>query len=314
MKVLVTGATGFIGKSLIKKLRDKGCDLSVLVRDESRLDSVDNLDVQLVKSFNMPDLLAVDFTGIDCIIHLAARAHVLKEESENPLELYRAINTDTTIALAKLAAEAGVKRFIFLSSIGVNGVSTNKPFKFDDQPKPLDHYGLSKLEAEQGIQRVASETKLDVTIIRPPLVYGADAPGNFGKLLKVAKKNHPLPLGAINNKRSLVALDNLLDLIVTCIEHPNAANQIFLVSDAEDISTTELLTTLIRAAGNKPRLIPVPMSWLRLVGKLTGKLAVIERLSADLQVDISHTQKQLGWRPVISVADALNKCCVKDIN
>lgn len=250
--------------------------------------------------------------AVDVVIHCAAQAHIGKGFIERQADFYQ-INYDTTLKLARQAKDAGVKRFVFISSIGVNG-SHNRhwAFKYDDVAAPWDEYTQSKYAAELGLRQLAKETGLEVVIIRPPLVYGANAPGNFGKLINAIRNGHFLPLGAINNQRSFVALDNLVDLIITCVTHPHAANQTFLVSDDEDISTTQLLEMIARAAGKSPRLLPVPMSWLRLAGKLTGKQAVIERLCGNLQVDISHTKVTLGWQPPISVEEGIRRCFIED--
>lgn len=308
MKIMLTGANGFIGRALAQHLLRNACKVVAVLRSCNGLESMPDIHIQHVHSFDTAQLLNLDFANVDCVIHLAARAHVMSESSDEPLAEFRKVNTDATLALANLAAAAGVKRFIFLSSIGVNGVSSNLPFRFDDKPAPVEDYALSKLEAEIGLKQVANSTAMELVIVRPPLVYGAAAPGNFGKLARLAQKNLPMPLGAIHNKRSLVALDNLVDLIVTCLDHPNAANQTFLVSDDQDVSTTELLQMMTRAAGKTPRLLPVPLSWLKLAGKLTGKQAVIDRLCGNLQVDITHTKQTLGWTPPVTVEEGITRC------
>ncbi|MDP5460139.1 SDR family oxidoreductase [Alishewanella sp. SMS8] len=302
-KILITGTTGFIGKALLECLIHSECFIVAPTRRP-----LTTLPSNLV----MPvlfDIAALPdrpdwFDGCKIAIHIAAKAHVAGE----PIASFRQVNTEATFNLARRCAEAGVKRFIFLSSIGVNGISNFEPFTMLDTPSPVEAYAVSKLEAEIGLKQIAKETGMEVVIIRPPLVYGLDAPGNFGKLAKLAQKNLPLPLGAIHNKRSLVARDNLVDLIITCIDHPKAANQTFLVSDDQDVSTTELLQMMTRAAGKKPRLIPVPVSWLKLAGKLTGKQAVIDRLCGNLQVDISHTKDTLNWKPPVTVEEGIARC------
>lgn len=300
--IAVTGYSGFIGKLLLTQLSNHECLLIGRKQPDSdycffELDIASTDEVHLVESLGR----------VVTLIHLAGRAHILKNTT-NSLKDFRTINTEGTLNLASQAAEAGVKRFIFLSSIGVNGISNTSPFFIDDSPAPIEDYAVSKLEAEIGLKKIAAETGMEVVIIRPPLVYGPNAPGNFGKLAKLACKNLPLPFGAIHNKRSLVAVDNLVDLIVTCIDHPHAANQTFLVSDDHDVSTTELLNAMTLASGKKTRLLPVPVSLLTLVAKLTGKQAVIDRLCGSLQVDISHTKEVLGWKPPVSFEDGINKC------
>lgn len=300
---LLTGATGFIGNAL----------LATLVAKQYRLIAPSRTPLhELPENVTMPllhDIGALPdnsdwFSGCDVVIHIAAKAHVYGTS----LAEFTRVNTGATLRLAQLAKDAGVKRFIFLSSIGVNGISNTKPFTVADTPAPVDAYAASKFAAEQGLKQITAGSGMELVIIRPPLVYGAGAPGNIYKLVTLARKNLPLPLGAVRNKRSLVALDNLVDLIVTCIEHPKAANQTFLVSDDHDVSTTELLQMMTRAAGKTPWLMPVPLSWLKLAAKLTGKQAVIDRLCGNLQVDISHTKDTLGWTPPVSVEEGIIKC------
>ncbi|WP_264346301.1 UDP-glucose 4-epimerase family protein [Rheinheimera sp. MM224] len=307
-KILVTGGTGFVGKALLKQLSAKGYDIIAPVRQKTAY-LPDGVVAPIVEDIcSLPEHSDL-FNGCSVVIHVAAKAHVVGES----LEEFRRVNTEATLNLATLAAKAGVKRFIFLSSIGVNGISNKEPFTSFDKPAPVENYAISKLEAEIGLTQLSEASGMEIVIIRPPLVYGPGAPGNFGKLIQLVYKNLPLPLGAIANKRSLVALDNLVDLIITCINHPNAANQTFLVSDAEVVSTTELLTSMILASGNKPRLLPIPMSWLKVIGRLTGKQSVIDRLCGDLQVDASHARNVLGWTPVITQREGIERCFLKDI-
>ncbi|SDY00901.1 Nucleoside-diphosphate-sugar epimerase [Pseudomonas kuykendallii] len=246
---------------------------------------------------------------IDAVVHCAARVHVMRDTSSDPLAEFRQVNVNGTLNLAEQAARAGVRRFIFISSVKVNGEGTEsgKPYLADSPPAPLDPYGISKMEAEQGLRALASETGMEVVIIRPVLVYGPGVKANFRSMMSWLSKGVPLPLGAIHNSRSLVALDNLVDLIVTCIDHPNAANQTFLVSDAEDLSTTELLQRMGRALGKPARLLPVPAPLLRAGATLLGKGAVAQRLCGSLQVDISKTRELLGWTPPVSVHEALRR-------
>lgn len=303
ISVLLTGATGFVGQAVLKAI--SGFEVISVGRrapdKQSRFfqaELTDNTDFQ-------PAL-----TGVTVVIHAAARAHIMHDEVVDPLAEYRNVNVAATLNLARQAAAAGVKRFIFISSVKVNGEQTfvGQPFTAQQPPEPQDSYGISKAEAEAGLKQIAGQSGMELVIIRPPLVYGPGVKGNFATLLKLAQKNLPLPLGAIVNKRSLVALDNLVDLIVTCITHTKAANQTFLVSDDKDISTTELLKLLTIAAGHKPRLLPVPVNWLQFAAKLTGKQAVISRLCGDLQLDISHTKATLGWVPQLSVEDGIKRC------
>ena len=245
--------------------------------------------------------------GVDVVIHTAARVHMMHEPAADPLPEYRRVNVQGTLNLARQAAAAKVRRFIFLSSIKVNGEETTLgvPFKADDVPAPMDAYGISKREAEDGLRKLASERGIEVVVIRPPLVYGPGVKANFLSMMRWLSKGSPLPLGAVRNKRSLVALDNLVDLIVTCINHSAAANQTFLVSDGEDLSTTELLSRTGVALGRPARLISVPVSILRMTAFLVGKGEISRRLCSSLQVDISKSRELLGWVPPISVDEAL---------
>lgn len=233
----------------------------------------------------------------------------MRDEATDPLSEFRKVNVDATLNLAAQAANAGVRRFVFVSSVKVNGESTlsGKAFTAQQAPVPSDPYGISKWEAEQKLRFLASKTGMEVVIIRPVLVYGPGVKANFLNMMKWLYKGVPLPLGAIHNKRSLVALDNLVDLIVTCIDHPRAANQTFLVSDGEDLSTTELLQRMSKALGKRPRLLPVPAWMLETAAKVVGRQSIAQRLCGSLQVDISYTRERLGWTPPVSVDTALRK-------
>jgi len=243
----------------------------------------------------------------EAVIHLAARVHVMRESAREPLAEFRRVNTEGTLHLARQAAEVGVRRFIFLSTIGVNGNSTlrGKVFAPTDTPSPHDPYSLSKYEAEIGLRSIAQSTGMEVVIIRPTLVYGANAPGNFGKLTRLVAKSFPLPLGSINNLRSFVGIDNLVDFIVTCLEHPAAANETFMVSDGEDLSTPDLIRRMARAMNRPARLLPVPVWALKAGALLLGKGDAVQRLCGNLQVDISKSRTLLGWNPPISVDEGL---------
>jgi len=319
MKVLVTGATGFIGRSIVDSLLKMSVSVITMVRRYS--DDLPHVVEQLVVddlgtliSLGRPSDLSQDemkqvLKNVDVVIHTAARVHMMDDDVADPLAKFRWVNTTGTIGLARLAAEAEVKRFIFLSSIKVNGeiTSLGKPFKSDDCYVPDDPYGLSKLEAEQGLLEIAKQTKMDVVIIRPPLVYGPGVQANFNLLMKLVDNGVPMPLGAINNQRSFVALDNLVSFIIHCIDHPKAANEIFLISDGEDVSTTELLRKLAKVFGQKALLLPVPIDWMRFVAKLIGKGDVTSRLFGSLQVDSSKAKELLGWKEVITMDEQLKK-------
>lgn len=247
--------------------------------------------------------------GVSVVLHCAARVHVMTDTAANPLNEFRLVNVQSTLNLARQASVVGIRRFVFVSSIKVNGESTQPGHNFeaDDAPAPMDAYGVSKMEAEQGLREIAAETGMEVVIIRPPLVYGIGVKANFQAMMRWLARGIPLPLGAINNRRSLVALDNLVDLIVTCIDHPAAANQTFLVSDGEDLSTTELLRRMGQALDKPARLFPVSPALLKLGAALVGKPAVAQRLCDSLQVDISKTLQLLGWTPPLSVDEGLKK-------
>ena len=305
MRFLVTGATGFVGRAVCTELAQRKHDVRRAVRSLAGSGSGYFELGDIGPSTNWSGALE----GVDAVVHLAARVHIMHEGAENPLEEFRKVNVAGTEHLATAAAASGAKRFVYVSSIGVNGVQSppGKVFSEADKPNPHNAYALSKWEAEQGLLRIAARTGMEVVIIRPPLVYGPDAPGNFGSLMRWLQRGVPLPLGAIHNQRSLVALDNLVDLIVTCLTHPAAANQTFLVSDGEDVSTTELLRRMGRAMGCPARLVPVPASWLKLAATLVGKQDMAKRLCSSLQVDIAKTRDLLGWRPPLSLDQGLKK-------
>ena len=284
--VLVTGATGFVGCKLVDALGDPATMLSV--RSES-------------------DSWAEPLRNRRCVVHLAARVHVMNDTVAEPLAEFRKANVDITLALANKAAQAGVKRFIFMSSVKVNGEQTHPghPFRTDDIPAPQDPYGISKMEAEVGLRKIAEQTGMEVVIIRPPLVYGPGVKANFASMVRWLQRGVPLPLGAIHNHRSLVGLDNLVDLIVTCIDHPAAANQTLMVSDGEDVSTTELLRRMGAALGKPARLISIPQGLLEWGAALAGKHDVAQRLFSSLQVDSAPTCQLLGWNPPVSLNQGL---------
>lgn len=294
MNITLTGTTGFVGSALYTSLSQRH-----FVRPITRAQFGDLLPT-------------TDYTSALCnadvVIHLAARVHVMRDKAADPLEEFRRTNTAATLNLARQAANCGVRRFIYLSSIKVNGELTlpDQPFTAEDNYLPNDPYGISKYEAEQGLKEIVQQTGMEVTIIRPPLVYGPAVKANFLNMMHWIHKGIPLPFGAIHNRRSLVALPNLIDLITICIDHPAAANQTFLVSDAEDLSTTQLISKLSHALGKPSRLIPVPQIILMAALKLLGKQALAQRLGGNLQVDISKTRTLLNWTPPISVDEALH--------
>lgn len=248
-------------------------------------------------------------SGVSTVVHAAARVHVMSDSSADPLAEFRRVNVDGTLNLASQAAAAGVKRFVFVSSVKVNGEQTlaGQPFSEADVGAPQDAYGQSKHEAEMGLRALASDTGMEVVIIRPPLVYGPGVKANFAALMRAVQRGWPLPLGAVHNQRSLVALDNLVDLIVTCLDHPAAANQTFLVSDGQDLSTAQLVQGMAQAAGVSARLLPVPVWALQAGAGLLGTGAAVQRLCGNLQVDISKARSLLGWVPPVTVAEGLRR-------
>ncbi|MFS2158310.1 UDP-glucose 4-epimerase family protein [Pseudomonas sp. Pseusp122] len=305
--VAVTGASGFVGGAIANYLSQRSdYGLRVAVRGRY-LSSDTSTEITVIPSIGPDTSWAPLVTGAHAVIHAAARVHVMHDTSANPEAEYLRVNVAGTLNLAEQAAAAGVKRFIFVSSIKVNGeaTATGAPFTADQAVNPCDPYGVSKARAEEGLREIAARTGMEVVIIRPVLVYGPGVKANFLSMMRWLDKGVPLPLGAIHNKRSLVALDNLVDLIATCIHHPAAANQTFLVSDGNDLSTTGLLQHMARALGKPARLLPIPMWTLKVAAAAVGKVSFSQRLCGSLQVDIGKTCTMLGWAPPVSVEDAM---------
>ncbi len=302
-KILLTGATGFLGSALLNSNNFK--DIVVLGRNRPK--ECENF---LRTDFDTNKTLFQELKNYEVIIHMVGRAHIFEEKSNNPLEEYKKINTGITKYLAEQASKAGVKRFIFLSTVKVLGEKSahNYPYNAFDIPNPKDFYAMSKLEAEKELIQVCDDSDMEYVIIRPPLIYGRKVKGNFLKLMKLVSMSLPIPLGSIDNKRSLVSTDNLIDLISTCVDHPNAKNQIFLVSDGKDVSTSELLKILIRSRGCKTKLFKFNKILLKYLLYLLGKQDLYERLFSSLQVDITHTKTQLEWHPRYKIEESLEKC------
>lgn len=311
--MLITGANGFVGKALVQSALDRG----IATRASSRyMTAGSDRRAEYCQTGEIGP--ATDWSaalqGVDVLVHCAGRAHVMREAAADPLVAFRSVNTEGTLHLARQAIAAGVKRFVFISSIGVNGVSTKagKAFAESDRPSPHNGYALSKWEAEQGLRALADQCGMDVVVIRPPLVYGLGAPGNFGALRRAVQRGLPLPLGAIHNKRSLVGLENLVDFILTCARDGRAAGHTFLVSDGQDLSTTELVRGIAAAANVRVRLLPVPAWALQAGATLIGRGDSIQRLAGNLQVDISKARSVLGWEPPMSVDAGLRNAIFGD--
>lgn len=300
--VLVTGANGFVGRALCCALRDQGTKIVATVRTQRGPDevAVGNIDA----ATDWRPLLA----GVDTVVHLAARAHLLRDDAIDKLAAFRAVNVDATMALAQQAAASGVRRFVFISSIGVNGaVTEGEPFSEASTPRPHSDYAISKLEAEERLKALCAKTGMEYVIVRPPLVYGAAAPGNFRTLLGLVHKGLPIPLGAVRNQRSMVALENLVDFIMACIEAPKAANELFFVADSSDVSTPELLRWLIEGMGGRGRVVPVPVSLLSLGARVLGKQNVFKQLCCSLQIDTAKARALLGWHAPVAIDQGLRR-------
>ncbi|UCV06649.1 NAD-dependent epimerase/dehydratase family protein [Dechloromonas denitrificans] len=304
MKILVTGASGFIGRALCPYLSSLGHEVVPTVRATCGLPGERLVTDEA--SFR------IALQGCDSVVHLAGRAHVVHDQERTPLEAFRAANINTTLELANRAIGAGVRRFVYMSTIKVNGEETlpGCSFRPDDPPAPKDPYAISKWEAEQGLRAIAEKAGLEVVIVRPPLVYGPGAKGNFASLIEWVKRGWALPLGAVHNRRSMIALENLVSFTALCADvdaSPNAKGQVFVVSDGEDVSTTELLRKVAKAYGGNSRLLPVPVGLIRFAAQLIGKSSLADRLLGSLTIDDSKAREMLGWRPQVSMDEQLRK-------
>lgn len=298
--ILITGATGFVGQALIADLTERGVTFSAASRNERP-------GYYAVGDITPHTNWAGALEGATAVIHLAARVHVMSDTSANPIAEYRRANVHATTNLARQAAAAGVRRFVFVSSIKVNGEATHPgvPFTEADEPAPVDPYGQSKLEAEQALFKLGEETGLEIVVVRPPLVYGPGVKANFAAMFAWVERGIPLPLGAVNNRRSMVYVRNLTSLLLTCIDHPRASGEVFLAADGEDVSTTTLLVKMAAALGKPSRLIPIPATLLQSVASLLGKSAIAQRLLGSLQVSTTKANTALGWRAPYNMNEGL---------
>ncbi|WP_017395893.1 NAD-dependent epimerase/dehydratase family protein [Acinetobacter haemolyticus] len=305
-KILITGSNGFLGKYLCPYLSEQGYSVIAHTRRPQRFSHahIENINFDLNEN-----LEEFNFKGIEAIIHCAGRAHVMNETEASPLVAYRLTNVEGTLNLAKKAVQSGVKRFIYLSSIKVNGeeATQQKPFTADDPIHTDDPYGLSKYEAEQALLKLAEETGLEVVIIRPVLIYGPNVKANFKSMVGLASKKLPLPIGCLDNKRSMVSVYNLADLIRVCLTHPDATGQVFLASDQDDVSVKQLFDQLASCQGNKLMKIPVPKSLIYFLASLVGRSAMASRLCSELVVNTSKNTQVLGWKAPYSTEQSLAK-------
>lgn len=310
-RILITGAAGFVGRELVAQLRAEGtCRFRLALRGQPLPSDME----ALCEHIQVGDIggntnwdRALD--DVSVVVHLAARAHIVRDYANDPLLAFRETNLHGTKQLALVASKRGVKRFIYVSSIGVNGLQTkvNKPFTELDEPHPHNAYAISKWEAEESLKAVSQASDMEFVIIRPPLVYGKDAPGNFGQLVRMVRAGIPLPLAAVHNLRSFVALDNLVDFILVCCRQTNAANQTFLVADGHDVSTPDLIAGIARGSGRQSCLFPVPLWVLTFGAALMGQRAALQRLCGNLQLDISKARNLLDWTPPVSVEEGLRR-------
>ncbi len=302
MSVLITGASGFVGRALCAMLVKGGYEIVPVVRGSTGL-----ADARNVGAIDAGTDWRTALKGVQTVVHLAARVHVMRDAASDPLVAFRAVNTAGTLNLARQAAAAGVQRLVFISSIKVNGEGLERPYSESDQPAPQDAYAISKWEAEQGLREIEAATGLEVVILRPPLVYGPGVAANFQRLMHTVSRGRPLPFGRVENRRSLLYLGNLTDAIRVCLAHSAAAGKTFLLSDGEDVSSADLIRRLARAMNRPARLLPVPVSLLYLGGALSGYSAEVTRLLGSLTVDSALFQRELGWRPPFSLEEGLSQ-------
>ena len=303
--VLITGANGFIGSVLCSRLVAEKWNVSGTVRSAENYSSVQGVKSVIIGDIDTATDWNAALQGIDTVVHLAARVHVMKDSSAEPLQAYREVNVYGTERLALQAADAGVNRFIYLSTVKVNGEENRKAYTESDRPSPMDSYGISKMEAELKLRKIAAETGMAVVILRPPLVYGPGVKANFLKLLQTVDRRMPLPFAGLQNQRSLIYVDNLVDAIVSCVLHPNAPGQTFLVSDGKDVSTPELIRMIAAALQKQPRLFRFPPLALYIAGRLTGKGPAVDRLIGSLSVNTGKIKNELGWTAPFTLEEGL---------
>jgi nucleoside-diphosphate-sugar epimerase len=308
-KILVTGASGFIGNAVCQTLSRSGRSVIGVVRslnffsENTKIEYVQVGDISLKK--NWKDILK----GVECIIHCAGRAHIINESNTDPLKVYQSVNVEATRRLAEDSVKAGIKRFIFLSSVGVLGINTNErlPFSNTDEPNPIEDYAISKLEAEEVLFNLSEKTGLEVVVLRIPLVYGPNSKGNLSRLIKLVNLGIPLPFGTIKNQRSMIGLDNLVDVLIRCIDHHEASRKIFLVSDGKDLSTIDLINLIASSLGRSAYLFPFPIYLLNLIGRIFRKQKEIDRLVGSLKINNNYVREKLNWIPPISVAEGIRR-------
>lgn len=308
MTVLITGANGFIGQALCKRLMADGYQVRGAVRSVAQMKAMSSRVewVQVGNIWSETNWSKV-LSGINGIVHLAARVHVIRENTASPDVTVGEVNVRGTACLAQQAIEAGVKRFVYLSSVKVHGEGRAKAYNEKDDPSPMDPYAISKWEAEKILCEVAKETGMEVVIIRSPLVYGPQVKANFLRLMELVDLNIPLPLASINNRRSLIYIGNLVDAIITCMQNPTASGQTYFVSDSDDVSTPELIRRMAYALEKPVRLFPFPLFMLKMAGRFSGKRVEIDRLLGSLMVDSSKIHRELDWQPPFSMEQGLRE-------
>jgi nucleoside-diphosphate-sugar epimerase len=304
-EVLVTGANGFIGRALCERMIAEEWQVRGAVRSPASL--LTGFEPAVVGAIGLDTDWSNALTGINTVVHLASRVHVMNDTTDDPIAEFCRVNVAGTERLARIAAKTGVRRFVYLSSVKVNGEGGPVSYTERDTPAPQDPYGISKWEAEQVLHKIAAESGLEVVIIRPPLVYGPEVKANFLRMIEVVNRDIPLPLASISNRRSLIYLGNLIDAIVACTAHPKAAGQMYLVSDGEDVSTPELIRSVAAALGKPARLFPFPPALMRLAGRLTGKSEAVERLLGSLTIDSTKIRRELNWKPPYTMNQGLKE-------